>query len=131
MRLVDTLISGDAESGTTETTVQSNGLLVDSSGRLDPAALPEMIAQSYAAVRGCDDIRNGRPIGKGFLVGLRKIRIEAEVCAGDRLLTSVRTTGTFDAFAVVEGEVTRDGDLIASGTLKLWIASASTPEGAT
>ena len=64
---------------------------------------------------------------KGFLVGIRKLRVSGNAFADERLLTTVKTVGTFEGFAVVEGTVTRDGETLASGTLKLWITEKEAP----
>ena len=121
MRLVDRLLSFDDAGGLTEACQREDSVLVSADGTLDPVMLVELIAQSYATVKGYDDLVNGRPVMEGFLVGIRKLRITGKAFANDRLLTTVKTVGTFEGFAVVEGAVTRNGEEIASGTLKLWI----------
>lgn len=127
MRLVDTLLSFADGSGLTEACPAAECILADARGELDPAALVELIAQSYAAVKGYDDLSNDRPVKEGFLVGVRKLRITGKAFTGDRLLTTIRTVGTFEGFAVAEGEIVRAGETIATGTIKLWIVD----EGAT
>jgi predicted hotdog family 3-hydroxylacyl-ACP dehydratase len=121
MRLVDRLLSFADGDGTAEATVPGGSVAAAEDGALDPVALVELIAQSYAAVRGYDDLVHGRPVSEGFLVGIRRMRIAGKAHAGERLLTEVRTVGSFEGFAVVEGTVSRDGETLASGTLKLWI----------
>jgi predicted hotdog family 3-hydroxylacyl-ACP dehydratase len=121
MRLVDRLLSFEDGGGLTESRLPAGSVLAGEDGAVDPVALVELIAQSYATVKGYDDRVHGRPVAEGFLVGIRKLRIPGKAFAGDRLLTSVKTVGTFEGFAVVEGAVARDGETIASGTMKLWI----------
>lgn len=121
MRLVDRLLSFEDGGGQTEARMPANSVMADGNGSLDPVALVELIAQSYATVKGYDDLVNGRPVMDGFLVGIRKLRITGKAFANDRLLTAVKPVGTFEGFAVVEGTVTRDGEKIASGSMKLWI----------
>lgn len=127
MRLVDTLLSVADGSGVTEACPGAGCIMADARGELDAAALVELIAQSYAAVRGYDDLSNGRPVKEGFLVGARSLRINGTAFTGDRLLTTVTTVGTFAGFAVAEGKVVRAGETIAAGTVTLWIVD----EGAT
>jgi len=122
MRLVDTLLSCENGSGEAEACIQAHSFLAGGDGGIDEAALIELIAQAYAAVKGYDDLAHGKPPGKGFLVGMRKIRITGKARAGDRLRISIRTVGVFANFAVVEGAVARGGETLASGTLKLWLA---------
>lgn len=121
MRLVDTLLSFADGCGETEACPAAGSLLADRNGELDRVALVELIAQSYATVRGYDDLLNGRPVRKGFLVGIRKLRITGTALAGERLVTTIRTIGTFDGFALAEGEIVRHDECIARATIKLWI----------
>ena len=122
MRLVDTLLSCADGSGVAEACLPADSLLAGADGDIDAAALVELMAQSYAAVKGYDDLLRGKPPGKGFLVGMRKMDICGKARAGERLRISIRTVGVFENFAVVEGAVARGGDTLAAGTLKLWIA---------
>ena len=68
-------------------------------------------------------------MGEGFLVGVRHLEITGRAYAGDRLLTSIRTVGTFGGFAVVEGAVTRGDETLAAGTLKLWLVDPDADGG--
>jgi 3-hydroxymyristoyl/3-hydroxydecanoyl-(acyl carrier protein) dehydratase len=43
------------------------------------------------------------------------------VLAGDHLKIHVITVGSISGFAVVEGTVTRQNDIIAEGQIKLWV----------
>jgi len=124
MRLVDTLLSREEGDGVTETRIPAGALVADARGALDELLFPELIAQSYAAVQGHIDRVAGKPPGQGYLVGIGRMKISGRAGAGDRLVTSVRTVGAFSGFAVVEGTVRRDGEVVASGTVKLWIAGA-------
>jgi predicted hotdog family 3-hydroxylacyl-ACP dehydratase len=97
-------------------------MMADGDGRIDEVAFMEMIAQSYAAMKGYMDLVEGKSAGEGFLVGVRRLEVTGRAYAGDRLLTSIRTGTSFGAFAVVEGSVTRGDETVASGTIKLWLA---------
>jgi 3-hydroxyacyl-[acyl-carrier-protein] dehydratase len=121
MRLVDELLECRNRGGTVAATVTSAGPLTAADGRLEAVGLVEMMAQAYAAIYGYEDLRQGRPVKEGFLVGIRALRMEGTARAGDRLLVNLRTTAELDGFAVAEGEVLRGTEIIAAGTLKLWI----------
>ena len=121
MRLVDTLLSRADGSGVTESRLPADAILADERGMLDELTLVELMAQSYAAVRGHIDRIDGKPAAKGFLVGIRHLKITGKAIAGDRLLTSIRAVAAIGGFAVVEGAVTRGDETLASGTLKLWL----------
>lgn len=121
MCLLDTLLVCDDSGCRTEVLVTEQGLLVDAGGKLEPVALVEMIAQSFAAMRGYDDQRSGRPVREGFLVGVRRMELLTAVSVGDRLEIAVQTSALVGAFAVAEGEVRRGAEVVARGSLKLWI----------
>lgn len=122
MRLVDTLISHEVAGGVVEANPAADSVLVDAEGVLDGAAFIELLAQSYAVIKGYDDTLHGREISEGYLVGVKRMRIPGRVYAGDRLLVRISTVGSFEGFAVAEGEVMRGDEIIASGAIKLWIA---------
>lgn len=121
MRLVDTLLSAREGFGVTESVIPRTSMMADGVGRLDEVVFMEMIAQSYAAYKGYMDLMEGKPVGKGFLVGVRHLEVTGRAYAGDRLLTSIRTVAAFGGFAVVEGSVTRGDETVASGIIKLWL----------
>lgn len=123
MRLVDRLIDIEAQGGKAEAVITADNVLLDEEGQLDNIALAEMIAQTYAAVKGYRDRLGGEPTKQGFLVGMRKIQFLRTASVGDRLRIQVDTVGAIAGFAVVEGRVTRHQEVIAEGELKLWIQS--------
>jgi len=122
MRLVDRLTACDpgAGSGTVEALPAEDGLLLTREGSLDPLALFEMIAQAYAAVKGYENLINGRPVRGGYLVGIRWGRIQGSAFPGDRLMVSVETEMTLGDFSVARGTVAREGRSIASAVIKVW-----------
>ncbi len=123
MRLVDTLVSCEDTSGVVETTIPADCILADIDGTLDEVALVELLAQSYAVIKGYDDTLHGREISEGYLVGVRKMRVTGQALVGDKLLIRIRTVGCFEGFAVAEGEIVCAGKIIASGSIKLWIVA--------
>ena len=123
MRLVDTLLSWSETTGEMEAVPGSDCVLVGSDGTLDQAALVELLAQGYAVIKGYDDLLHGKEISEGYLVGVRKFSVTEQAHAGDRLLVRIRTVGSFEGFAVADGEIEREGRIIASGTIKLWIVN--------
>ena len=121
MRLVDTLISYQDAGGLVETVPAADGILVDATGELDEVALVELLAQGYAVIRGYEDRLHDRNVSEGYLVGVRKLRVNGRARAGERLRIRIRTVGSFEKFAIAEGEIECAAKTIASGTIKLWI----------
>ena len=86
-------------------------------GRLDPEALPEIVAQACAAVSGFTDDDPGI---RGLLTGMRNVRLSSDVAAGERLTVAVRGTARIDNYHTIDFRVTRrDGGECASGELSI------------
>lgn len=124
MRLVERLLTYGDAAGVVEALPTVDSLLVASDGTLDAVAFAELLAQGYAVIKGYDDRLQGKEISEGYLVGVRKLHITGQAHAGERLLIRIRTVGNFEGFAVAEGEVENATEIIASGTIKLWIVGA-------
>jgi predicted hotdog family 3-hydroxylacyl-ACP dehydratase len=126
MRLVERLLSYADGAGEVEAILGADSILVNADGTLDAVALVELLAQGYAVVKGYDDRLQGKAVSEGYLVGVRKMRVSGCARAGERLSIRIRTVGSFEGFAVVEGEIENASEIIASGTLKLWIVGGAT-----
>ena len=121
MRLVDQLVEIGGKDGTVLTQIEAECPLVDSSRRLEDIALVELIAQSYAALKGYLDRRDAKPLRQGFLVGIKRLNWFEAVFVGEPLLIKIHTLAELDDFAVAEGKVWRGDTLVASGEIKVWI----------
>lgn len=121
MLLIDRLIAVNGKNGIVEARVGTDSLLTSDDGRLEEAALIEIIAQSYAALKGYIDRRDQLPVRRGFLVGVKRIDCHADVHIGDLLQVHIHTLAELDDFAVAEGEIRRRDEVIAHGDLKVWI----------
>ena len=127
MLLVRRLLCVDGDYGEAETVLEPGDACIGPDGRLEPAALVELVAQTYAAAQGYRDSESGRPPGIGYLVGAGEFTIEDIPSAGERLLIKVNSTCAFDEFYMVDGQVLRDEQTIASGTLKAWVPKNQEP----
>lgn len=122
MLLVERLLSYEpGGSGTVEACLDSSSFLASKQGVLDEVAMVEMLAQGYAAIKGYDDLLCGKPVQEGFLVGIRKFRMSGRVSAGERLVITINTVGSFEGFAVIEGQIRSAEEIIATGFIKLWL----------
>ena len=131
MCLIECLVEVKDQSGTVMASVLPDNVLLDDNGRLDRMALPEMIAQAYAAIQGYAKRMAGKSIKQGFLVGIRKFTVIKDVFLDDHIMIHVNTIKVFGGFALAHGEVLRNDELIASGTIKLWIPEAHDLENQT
>jgi 3-hydroxyacyl-[acyl-carrier-protein] dehydratase len=123
--LIKRLVEFSGQTGIVESIIEPDNLFLDEDDSLPSLTLVELIAQASAAVKGYDDLRQGKAIKKGFLVDIREIRFMGRCFKGDMLRIHVEIVRTISGFSVVHGEVRRNGDIIASGTLKLWVPDDS------
>jgi 3-hydroxymyristoyl/3-hydroxydecanoyl-(acyl carrier protein) dehydratase len=122
LRMVDRLIQfdRDGQTGVVESVVLSDNVLVGDNGFLDPVAMVELIAQSYAVLLGYEYLLRGRRMQQGYLVGIRHIQFCGRAFKGDRLRIAVKTLKAMEEFAVARGEVVCKGQTIGFGTIKTW-----------
>lgn len=121
MRLVDCLLEVQGKNGSVEALVAQECPLVSADGRLEDAALTELLAQAYAAIKGYCDLVGGQPVKQGFLVGIKKVTWLKSAMAGDCLRIDIRTLAELGDFAVAEGEVWCGDAMLAHGEIKVWI----------
>lgn len=126
MRLVDRLLKCRDGSGTVEAVIEKGSMLLDENGNLEPAAMIELMAQSFAMVKGYEDINNSEPVKNGFLVGVKKADTFGKASAGDRLLVTVKKIWGLEGFVVAEGDIKNGSEVIARGSIKLWVSDEET-----
>jgi len=122
MCLVDRLVEFDDNSGVVEARIADDSLIVDRNGALDRIVFIELIAQSYAAVRGYSDLLGGKNIKRGFLVAAKRIEIIGQAAAGDLLRIKVTTTSEVGDFNIADGVVMKGDDVLAAGNITVWIS---------
>ena len=121
MILVDQLIDYSPGQGRVTASISSNDLFVSDDGQLESVALIELVAQAYAAIKGYDDAVNRRPVQRGFLVGGRSFNIHRRARSGEQLIIDIDTAAQLDGFAVIDGVITCGDEVIAEGSVKLWL----------
>lgn len=119
--MIDRLLEFENGAGILESIILSESIFIDESGVLEPSAMVELVAQSYAAVKGYEDRLNGKPVKQGFLVGISEFDFLGRAFTGDKLQIFVKTAGIFENFAMVEGKISCGEKVIASGSIKFWI----------
>jgi radical SAM protein with 4Fe4S-binding SPASM domain len=119
MRIVDRLLSVGERTAVAELVVPVESPFVDEAGGLDEAAYVEIVAQATAAMNCFRTKRNGRE-QEGFLLGTKDFRILGKARSGDRLTISLFKQTKFGDFGIVEGTVSRNGDVLAKGEVKIW-----------
>lgn len=120
MLLIDQLVEGGDGGGTAEAVISSDHLFLDGD-RLHDAALLEVMAQAFAAVKGLEDRRQGKTPAMGFLVGAKRMRWYLPAWVGDRLTVRIKKVGETEGFTLAEGKVERRGELLAEGTIMVYV----------
>ena len=128
MRLVSELLCVEEAYAEARTTLNIGDVVVDPNGKVEAAALMEIVAQAYAAAHGYQNKRDGKPAMRGYLVGIKDFRIEYLPSAGKRLLIKMKSSCPFEEFYTVEGQILCEDSVVASGTLKIWVSHDTGPE---
>ena len=123
IRMLTRLLACGNGTARAEACVKMDHPLVDSSGKLERAALIEIMAQTYAAARSYEKNLPAGGRNSGFMVGLSELRILSETSAGQILAVEATTEIALDNFYVVRATVSSDAEVIADGCLKFWIDS--------
>lgn len=127
MLIVDRLLDTDGTTAHAETIFpEFSPFVVDEQGKIDRLILVELVAQSYAAAKGYDDLTGGKDVALGYLVGMSDVTFYADAYTGQPLLITVRNTEQFDNFFYAVGTVYRDNELLLEVTLKIYVTSEKT-----
>jgi predicted hotdog family 3-hydroxylacyl-ACP dehydratase len=124
MRVVDRLLESDGTAAQAEGTFDIESLFVDD-GKIDRLAVLELVAQSYAAGKGHEDLAKGKTGVRGFLVGISNAVYHSDAYAGEHLTVAVRTEQSFGDFYIVVGKAFQKQTLVLEATLKIWLSPDS------
>ncbi len=125
IRIIDRLLSYDGLQGVVESVIMPDSICIADNGVIEQAAMIELIAQSFAAVKGYADFLEEKPVHKGFLVGVKHFVFHKTANGGERLLVFISPVGETDEFALAEGRVTRGEEVLATGNVMVWIPRES------
>lgn len=121
MLLVEQLLAFEPGRGTISAVMHPDNPFVDADGKLVAAALVELVAQGYAALKGYEDTLRQLPVKYGYLVGSRCFSIRRLPRVGDALTIEICTSAHLEGFSVIDGSVFHGHDCLATGSVKLWI----------
>lgn len=121
MLLIDTLVSSADGSGRAQAIPDASCIAANDDGSLTPLIFVELMAQTYAAVKGWEITHAGKEFPIGYLVGVQKFEAITPGMIEEKLVIDVTTIGEFEGFAVVEGTVSKDRTVLAQGKIKLWV----------
>ena len=120
MRLVDKLVSVGDDEAVAETLVRAGDPFVSRTGMLDSAAYLEMIAQTVAILHGFQTRGRSGSAACGMLLGARNLDIRGIARVDDLLEIQIRQSANFGEFSVLTGSISRNGEVLASGEIKVW-----------
>ncbi len=121
MRLVHRLLCVEDDHAEAQTTLNVGDVGIGPDGKIEAAALLELVAQTYAASQGYRDRLAGKLTNKGYLVGAQNFHIEDLPAAGQQLLIKIQSSCSFGDFYFVDGQVLCGEAVVAGGTLKIWV----------
>ncbi|MBA4419399.1 MAG: 3-hydroxyacyl-ACP dehydratase [Syntrophus sp. (in: bacteria)] len=121
MRAIDRLISYDGQCGVAEAIIATDSIFIRDDGCVEPIVFVELIAQSFAAIKGYDDLIGEQKVDKGFLVEVKGFRFFGAAHGGDLLQVVVNKLGGTAEFALAEGKVICGEEVIASGKAMVWV----------
>ena len=115
--MIDTLIMEDGRKYA-RTCIKPDNLFLESEGRLDRSALPELVAQAAAGFNG---IEAQGAVRSGFLAVAKNISFHGDVHVNDSLLLVAFDERPMDNWCILLFSVYRETDnfLIAEGQLNL------------
>jgi len=119
MQLVDRIVSVGERVATVETTIRSDNPFMEQDGSLTGEIYIELIAQAAAAMNGFRTAHQNGDI-KGFLIGARNVKVTARAKVGDTLSIRVFKANRYGDFGIIEGQVFRGVETLASGEIKVW-----------
>lgn len=120
MRVVSALEKVAERTAEVSVKVSDDMLFVGEEGILDETVYLEMMAQAIAALNGFKQFGISGSAPDGYLLGAKKLEILGLGRVGDTFNISVCKYARYGDFGIVKGTISRDGDLLARGEIKIW-----------
>lgn len=117
---VDRVITFNDTSVTTEYLVSTKNPFVEND-RMAESGLIENMAQSAAALEGCNAKNNNTPVKIGFIGSVKQLEIAKQVVVGDILQTEVKIVGTALGVNIADGLIKCKGETVAKCTLNIFL----------
>lgn len=121
MVYIDHLLEADEQRGLCDARLASGHMLLEHDGRMLRCGFIELAAQTFAAVKGWEFVRQGLPFPAGYLVGVHSFSCLGDAHREDHLYIETACLGTFEGFGVVNAVITRGTSVLAQGKIKLYV----------
>jgi predicted hotdog family 3-hydroxylacyl-ACP dehydratase len=113
IKMISEVLEITPESAVAGALVKPDWPLCDGS-TVSPIVLIEVVAQTGALIDGYKRKKQGKPGGKGWLVGVKNARFNVdEIAVGAHLEVSVDNSYSFDNYSVIKGTVTSGEEILA------------------
>jgi len=113
IKMISAVLEITPESAVAEAIVKPDWPLCNGNA-VNQIALIEIVAQTAAAIDGYKRKKQGKPGGKGWLVGVKNAQFNvAEISVGTRLIASVSNSYSFDNYSVIKGTVKAGEEVLA------------------
>lgn len=120
MRVIDSLLELGEGTAQVSVTIREDMPGVDENGMIDEILYLEMMAQTVAAQKGFKYLGLSESPPDGFLLGAKNLEILGRAFVGDTLTITMTRSVQYGDFALVQGSVVRDSQVLARGEIKVW-----------
>jgi predicted hotdog family 3-hydroxylacyl-ACP dehydratase len=122
MVILDEMTGGSDGEASFQLTLREDSTFVEN-GKVDAVVTIEYMAQSVAACLGYEAFQHGEGVRVGMVIASRYLDIEIpQLAVGDELNTHVKRIRGNEQLSHFEGQVTRQGTLVASCNLTVYHA---------
>jgi len=119
--MVDTLETCNDEGASSGFTITNNNIFIENEELKEPA-LVENIAQTCAARIGYICHQENKPVPVGFIGAVQHLKVNSLPKVGDVLHTSITIKNQVFNATIVNGQINRNGENIASCEMRIFIA---------
>ena len=121
MVMIDSVLEATPLTITTTLSIREDNILVDN-GLFTEAGLIENIAQTAAAMNGCEARQRGEQPKLGFIGEVKNFVCHRLPCVGDTIRTSLTILASMAGVTLVEAHTTCSDQPIAQAQLKIFIS---------
>jgi len=113
IKMISAVLEITSESAVAEAVVKPDWPLCNGK-MVNPIVLIEIVAQTAAVIDGHKRKMQGKPGGKGWLVGVKNAQFNvAEIPVGTCLIASVGNSYSFDNYSVINGTIKVGEEILA------------------
>ncbi|MCQ2336910.1 MAG: hypothetical protein MJ010_07005 [Paludibacteraceae bacterium] len=102
----------------TELEITNDNIFADN-GKFLEVGIIEHTAQSAAAIIGIENLNSGNTPKVGFIGAIKNFKFSKLPCVGETIKTKAYIAGSFANISLIKSETTANGEIIATGELKV------------